>query len=278
VFEYVPRRVGGESGRFVEWVWFARGRIAGVRERIAPTGSTVAAVVLGDPIRQIPVGEGAALVADTGFLIGPHDRPIVNEPLGETYCVGIVTTPVGCRPALGLAPARLRGQVVDLLEAWPRAATLRRDLTTCRTPAQALDAVEATLAAAEPFDRNAFARCEAAVRQLSADPTRPVTDIATALGVSHGHLDRQFTEQVGLSPRTLARILRMRRLLEAIDVHGSVGWADRAAELGWSDQAHLIRDFKRHTGVTPSQYLAAQRSTYDRTEAATSAGFVPEAR
>ena len=101
--------------------------------------------------------------------------------------------------------------------------------------------------------------------------------IAAGLGVSHGHLDRQFTEQVGLSPRTLARILRMRRLLEEIDVHGSVGWADKAAELGWSDQAHLIRDFKRHTGVTPSQYLSAQRSTYDRTEAAASAGFVPEA-
>jgi AraC-like DNA-binding protein len=70
----------------------------------------------------------------------------------------------------------------------------------------------------------------------------------------------------------------MRRLLEAIDVHGSVGWADKAADLGWSDQAHLIRDFKRHTGVTPSEYLTAQRSTYDRSVAATSAGFVPEAR
>jgi AraC-like DNA-binding protein len=91
--------------------------------------------------------------------------------------------------------------------------------------------------------------------------------------VSHGHLDRQFTEQVGLSPRTLARILRMRRLLEEIDVYGSVGWAGKAAELGWSDQAHLTRDFKRHTGVTPSQYRADQRSTYDRAEAASSAGF-----
>jgi methylphosphotriester-DNA--protein-cysteine methyltransferase len=96
--------------------------------------------------------------------------------------------------------------------------------------------------------------------------------------VSHGHLDRLFIEQVGLSPRMLARILRMRRLLAEIDVHGSVGWADKAAELGWFDQAHLIRDFKRHTGGTPAQYLAAQRATYDRAEAATSAGFVPEAR
>ena len=278
MFEYVPRRVGGATGRFVEWVWFARGRIVGNRERIAPTGSTVAAVVLGDPIRQTPDGAGSALLADTGFLIGPHDRPIINEPLGETYCVGIVTTPVGCRPLLGVAPAALRGRVVDLLQAWPRAAALRRELLTCGTAAEALDVVEATLRSTEPFDGTALSRCEAAVRQLSADPARPVTDIARELGVSHGHLNRQFIEQVGLSPRTLARILRMRRLLEAIDVHGSVGWALKAAELGWSDQAHLIRDFKRHTGVTPSQYLAAQRSTYDRAEAAMAAGFVPEAR
>jgi len=278
VFEYVPRRVGGETSRFVERIWFARGRITGVRERIAPTGSTVAAFVLGDPILQAPLGDGTVLVADTGFLIGPHDRPIVNEPQGETYCVGIVTTPVGCRPTLGLAPATLRGRIVDLQQAWPRAAGLRRELATCRTPAEHLDLLESALRRPEPFDRSAFNRCEVAVRQLAAEPTRPVGAIATELGVSHGYLDRQFSEQVGLSPRALARILRMRRLLEAIDVYGPVGWADQAAELGWSDQAHLIRDFKRHTGVTPSQYLSAQRSTYDRTEAASAAGFVPEAR
>jgi methylphosphotriester-DNA--protein-cysteine methyltransferase len=180
--------------------------------------------------------------------------------------------------AAGPLSGSRRGRVVDLLQAWPRAAGLRHELMRCRTPVEALDVVEAALRTPEPFDRHAIARCEAAVRQLSAEPTRPIADIAAGLGVSLGHLDRQFTDQVGLSPRTLARILRMRRLLEEIDVHGSVGWADKAAELGWSDQAHLIRDFKRHTGVTPSEYLAAQRSSYDRTEAATSAGFVPETR
>jgi AraC-like DNA-binding protein len=277
VFEYVSRQVDGPAGRFVESIWFARGRMTGARERIAPTGSTVAAVVLGDPIRQITSGTDTALVAATGFLIGPHDRPIVNEPLGETYCVGIVTTPVGCRPALGLAPATLRGRIVELLPAWPRAAALRGALATCRSAGEALDLVEESLRTPEPYDGRAFARCADAVRMLQAAPGRPIGDIAAALGVSHGHLDRQFTAQVGLGPRTLARILRVRRLLDSIDVHGSVEWADRAAELGWFDQAHLIRDFKRHTGVTPSEYVAAQRSTYDRAEAAISAGFVPEA-
>ena len=136
---------------------------------------------------------------------------------------------------------------MDLLEAWPRAAALRRELSKSRTPAEALDIVEATLRTPEAFDRHAFERCEAAAAQLSADPTRPVGDIAAGLGVSHGHLDRQFTEQVGLSPRTLARILRMRRLLEADRRPRVGGLGGQGGGSGWSDQAHLIRDFKRHT-------------------------------
>ena len=278
MFEYETRTVGGQAGRFVELIWFARGHITGVSERIAPTGSTVAAVVLGDPIRLTPSGGGPSLTTDQGFLIGPHDRPVVNEPQGETYCVGIVTRPVGCRPTFGFAPARLRGCVVDLMAVWPRAASLRRALSSCDTADEALDVVEATVRMPEPFSRVVVERCEAAVAALAADPARPVGDIAATLGVSHGHLDRQFTEQVGLGPRTLARILRMRRLLDHIDVYESVAWADLAAELGWFDQSHLIRDFQRHTGVSPAEYAAAQRATYDREEAAASAGFVPDQR
>jgi AraC-like DNA-binding protein len=50
------------------------------------------------------------------------------------------------------------------------------------------------------------------------------------------------------------------RLLETIDVDTGNAWAGLAASLGWSDQSHMIRDFKRHTGTTPSGYLAARRS------------------
>jgi AraC-like DNA-binding protein len=65
-------------------------------------------------------------------------------------------------------------------------------------------------------------------------------------------------------------------LLEQIDVSGEIPWSGLAVELGWFDQAHLIRDFKRHTGVTPSQYVAAQRSTIPTVEPEDTAGFVPE--
>jgi AraC-like DNA-binding protein len=269
-FTYVTRRPPALAP-WVESIWFARGRIDYPRERIAPTGSTVAVVVLGDPIRLV-AGDGPAFVARGGFLLGPHDRPVVNEPLGETYCVGVVSTPVGCRALFGVAPASVRGRVVDLLTAWPAAAALRRGLLGGATAGEALDRYQGVLAPGEPSP--AVRRCAGAVAALEADPMRPIAGLAAEVGVSHGHLDREFTGIVGLSPRVLSRILRLRALLAAIDVYGAVDWPGLAAAYGWFDQSHFIRDFRRHTGVTPSRYVAAQRAAFTPDQAAP--GFVPE--
>jgi AraC-like DNA-binding protein len=251
--------------RVVESVWFARGHMPYRRELIAPTGSTVAAVVFGAPIRQTTAG-GDSHLATAGFLIGPHDRPIVNEPTGETHCLGVVTTPVGCRAVFGIEPGDVRGQVVD----WAAAGRLREGLSG--PPAELLKQVECELRAGMR-DVPGLDRCARAVAALEADPVRSVGAVAAELGVSHGHLDREFRRVVGLGPRTLGRILRVRRLLEHINVHGQIAWPEHAAALGWFDQAHLIRDFKRHTGVTPSEYQAAQRREFAPDDAAP--GFVP---
>jgi AraC-like DNA-binding protein len=265
-FTFEERRPAALA-RFVESLWYARGQIGYRREWIAPTGSTVAVVVLGDPIR-LRAGDGPEFVAHEGFLLGPHDRPVLNEPLGETHCYGVVTTAIGCRAVLGLRPAAVRGQVTDLATAWPAAADLRRALLADGS----LDQVGKALNPAEPGP--AVRRCEAAVQALEADPLRPIAGLAAELGVSHGHLDREFTEIVGLGPRVVSRILRLRALLAAIDVYGPVDWPGLASAYGWYDQSHFIRDFRRHTGVTPSAYTAAQRAMFTPEQAAP--GFVPD--
>ena len=118
-------------------------------------------------------------------------------------------------------------------------------------------------------------RCERAVAILEQDPVRPIAQVAAEVGVSHGHLDREFTRIVGLGPRRLARLLRVERLLESIDVTADIPWATLAADLAWADQSHMIRDFKRHTGSSPSQYLAARRS-FAVPDSPEDARFVPE--
>jgi AraC-like DNA-binding protein len=278
-FDFRMRTLGGDLGRAVASIWYARGRIPYRREKVAPTGSSVAVIVLGDPIVETPGGRHAVpFRAAHGFLIGPHDQPVTNAPSGETFAVGIVTTPVGARAALGVDPVAIAGGVVDLLAAWPPSRALRETLlATPDDPEGMLDLVGRTLANHVSMNVPGIERCERAVALLAADPTRPIASVAGELGVSHGHLDREFTRIVGLSPRRLARLLRVERLLAAIDIDARVPWADLAAELGWTDQSHLIRDFRRHTGSTPSTYLAARRSYPSPDAAPVAARFVPEA-
>lgn len=276
-FDWRSVKPGLGLDRYVESIWYARGRIGYRRERIAPTGSTVAVFVLGDPILETPDnGNGAAYRAEEGFLLGPHTGPVVNEPTGETYAVGVVTTPIGCRPVLGIWPAKIRGRVVDLVAGWARAAVVRGRLLGSGDPEAMLTLVEDCVRANLEPHQPGLERVEGAVRMLEEDPTGLITDVASELGVSHGHLDREFTRLVGLTPRALAKVLRLRRLLAEIDVTRKIPWSGLAIELGWFDQAHLIRDFKRHTGVSPSQYIAAQLSTPAVGDPADAAGFVPE--
>lgn len=275
-FDFRHREPSGDLGRLVESIWYARGTVPYRSERIAPTGSTVAIVVLGDPIHQIgDDGRGTRHVAERGSLIGPHDGPMVNEPKGETHAVGIVTTPIGCAAAFGVAPASIRGEVVDLEPAWPEATELRRELVGLDDPDTKVDLVVERLAASArpPTDRELT--IGRAVDLVERDPTRPIPDVAEEIGLSPGHLSRVFAEIVGLTPRLLARLLRVRRLLHELDVNGEIRWADLAAEWGWCDQAHLIRDFKRHAGVTPSQYIEAQM-VYRGVADSDAAGFIPE--
>ncbi len=280
-FDFRPVRPGPPLDVWIEQVWYARGTVPYTRERIAPTGSTVAVLVLGDdPIRYTPDdGRGARVDDPGGYLVGPHDRPGVNEPTGETHAVGIVTTPVGCEAVFGRRPATIRGRASVLSTVWPPVAGLREALRGIEDPDAVLarllavvgEGVEATTGGEVPA---AVARVRQAVGLLEADPVRSIPSVADEVEVSHAHLIREMTRIVGLTPRVLARLLRMRRLLDGLDVTAEVPWAGIAADLGWADQSHLIRDFTRHTGVTPTAYLEAQRTWY--AETADPAGFVPE--
>ena len=120
----------------------------------------------------------------------------------------------------------------------------------------------------------AIDRCEAVVQILEDGPDPPDRRGRRAASASPTAISTGSSSAVtGLSPRALSRILRLRALLASLDVYAPVNWTALAAGFGWFDQSHLIRDFKRHTGVTPSEYVAAQRAAFTPEQAAP--GFVP---
>ncbi|MBT2478859.1 AraC family transcriptional regulator [Streptomyces sp. ISL-94] len=85
----------------------------------------------------------------------------------------------------------------------------------------------------------------------------PVGRIAAEVGWSQGYLVRRFTEQVGLTPKMSARVLRFHRAVRLLTREGA-HLTEVTAACGFYDQAHLNREFRALAGATPGQMAAAR--------------------
>jgi AraC-like DNA-binding protein len=93
-------------------------------------------------------------------------------------------------------------------------------------------------------------------RLLATDGRIQVGTLAGKIGWSRKHLVTRFNAEIGLGPKTLARVVRFNRVTALAEGRAGGGWADIAAACGYSDQAHLVRDFHDLAGTTPVAWLA----------------------
>ncbi|WP_328461974.1 AraC family transcriptional regulator [Streptomyces sp. NBC_00448] len=99
------------------------------------------------------------------------------------------------------------------------------------------------------------ARAGALVERLTADPgTLRVDAVARESGLPVRRLQRLFAEYVGASPKWVLRRARLHEAAARADEGTRLDWPALAAELGYADQSHFIRDFTAATGVPPTHY------------------------
>lgn len=198
------------------------------------TDRTSGGEVLPDGCMDLVWHDGDVVVA------GPDTRPftVTASPLPG---VGLRFPPGLLPHLLGVPAAGLRNLRVPLADVvGPRAAAA----LACLDPTDAADAFEAY-----GRSRLAMAGLPNPVVTAAAHLLRtglPVADVASATELSERSLHRLATRNFGYGPKTLAGILRLQRAqdLAARGVPSAVV----AAECGYVDQAHLIRESRRITG------------------------------
>lgn len=74
-------------------------------------------------------------------------------------------------------------------------------------------------------------------------------------GYTERHIERLFLESIGISPKSFANIVKLHSFLQQIKTNTKkTNLTEIAYHAGYADQSHLIREFKKHTGMTPSLY------------------------
>jgi AraC-like DNA-binding protein len=194
------------------------------------------------------------------FTMGAHDTYAVMDGACAPAYVEARLPPLAAYTVLGLPLTELGGQIVDLADVFGP----ETDALVDRLRAQpswpgrfaVLDGFLARLIARgpEPAPEVAYAWRRIRATGGAVRIGRLVEDV----GCSHRHLIAMFRRHIGLTPRTAARLVRFEGILRRLDRRAPIRWEQAAADLGYADQAHLIKDFKHFTGTTPAVYPAVK--------------------
>jgi len=228
------------------------------RRRELPIGAVPVIVSFGDPFLLTDADSGRS-DRRVSFVAGMHDRWSVVEHAGRSHGVEIYFTPLGARRVLGLPLRELTNLEVELEDVL--GVTFTRELVErlATAPGWAerfalLDATIAVKLAEAPVPTPLVGWAWRRLRE--SDGRLAIGALAAEIGCSRRHLVAQFHEQLGLPPKTLARVLRFNRAVELLQRDDGSRFGEIALDCGYYDQAHLNRDFRAFAGDAPTAFLA----------------------
>lgn len=258
--EYVVQVPGPPLDRCVERLWFYAGLDVGHRrERVLPDGTFELMFNLSEEPRYLFDGDRAELGTPfrRAWVSGAHSRYLVIDALRGSSMIGVHFRPGGASAVLGMPSDLFRDRVVELEEVWGGCCRDLRDaLLEAPTAKAKFLVLESELRRRMIRARPNGSALHHAVQRLSANPTSAmIASVARELGWSHKHLIQEFRRAVGLGPKRFCRIRRFQEILNRVEKGGAIEWAGLAADCGYFDQAHFIREFREFSGLRPTTYL-----------------------
>lgn len=245
--------------RHVECIWYLHKRTdaGALPDRILPDGCMELIFNLRTPFSQADAA-GRFIRQPPAILVGQLSRFVLLRPAAEVEVLAARFKPAGAHTLFRLDLDELTDRYVALDQLDRCWRELSERIGNAATLTARVRVLEEGLLRRIRHPSPAGARAAAAVDLLHASGTTPrIGQVARALEISTRHLERTFRREVGLTPKQYSRLLRFRRMLDALD-HSNPGWADLAARAGYSDQPHLVREFREFAGLAPRACLAEQ--------------------
>lgn len=187
------------------------------------------------------------------FAAGLYAGPVVIESFGGACCVQVNFTPLGARRFFSRPMSELTDSMVVLDDVLgTEGMALRERLGNTPDWTARLDLAEAFVASRLAKAREMQVEIAWAYDSIIASGGRTrISSIADNLGWSRKHLAASFSDAIGVGPKTLSRIVRFNRAL-GLSRQPAGDWAGIAADCGYADQAHLVREFRDLAGETPT--------------------------
>ena len=199
---------------------------------------------------------GAANIRDS-FVAGIFDRSTFVEAEGAAQCIQVDFTPIGAHLFFAVPMHELSNRVVDIEDVLGRDRDLVDRLETAATWHARFALLDGVIASKLEKARQPGAEIAWAWRALEqTHGAVRVSMLAETLGRSRRHLLSRFREQIGVGPKTAARIIRFNHAVDLLGRGLHMPLVELAQECAYFDQAHMTREFREFTGTTPRAFAS----------------------
>lgn len=240
--------------RFITCYWTFRAPLGSALNRVLPDGCV-------DLLFDL--GERSLAGASRATFVGPMTRPLTLEVPRGVDLLGVRFRPGGGSAFLATGLALLRDVSPPLDDLWGarQGSLLAERLAETGSVAERLRVVDRELLARLALARAPHPKVRAAVEALRRAPAgASVAGLSVRLGLGERQLQRLFLDHVGVGPAFFRRVMRLQAIVRAMPEAAEQGWARLALDLGYADQAHLTRDVRALSGLSPTA-LGRERAT-----------------
>lgn len=245
------------------WTVTGNDRHPATRIRVLPDGCMDAIFDFTQDISvsNVPQIAGASPAA---FIVGVSEVPAVVPLPRSPRTLGIRFKPGGAAPLLNIPASEFAESRVDLDGVMPGFAQLMFSLAGEAESPQEMTAIAERLLLERlgtPQDTNGFATHAIGSMWHNRSSLR-VSALADTMGVTNKTLERNIRYHTGLTPKRLGRTMRFVSAVRSLHAAPDRSLSQVALDLGYTDQAHFTREFKRMSGLPPKKWLK-ERSDVD---------------
>jgi AraC-like DNA-binding protein len=226
---------------------------------VLPTTTIDLIFIFGDPFIQL--NNDSCEMLPLLYVSGQKTRFVKVTSTGKTDIIIVRFYPWGAALFFDYPMNELTNASVDLYDLVPRQKVNELDLKIreALTTAERIASIESFLLHVLDENRNDSLIFESIYKINRHSGNISITDLAHHLNLSRRQFQRRFTRIVGASPKEFAGIIRFQKAL--FQTRKGIRWPEIISKCGFYDQAHLIRDVKKYSGLSHERVFLATPPT-----------------
>jgi len=216
------------------------------KQRIVPDGCMEMIFHYGDLYKQY-AADGSFVIQPACFVFGQVTAALEIEPTGHTGIIAARFHPDGFTPFSKTLLKEMENRAVPLQELFGEDGYgLESDVLNALTNQERIKIIETFL----------LKKLHSVEVMMQLNGQVSMDELSEQLKINRRQLERRFSSAIGLSPKQLAKIIRLQATLKMLEKKQFTSLTSLAYENGYFDQTHFIKDFKEFTGMSPKQFYA----------------------